>query len=621
MVGMRMANFGGMIPLVSSRLLPDNMASAAVNGYFRNGEIRGVREPTILHTFAESPAYAKAVRIPDPSDAANPVWFGLVSAYGHLSPNPLVNDAFNRFLWLDNNAPGTPATLKQNSLARIKDGDPAILLGVPAPAAAPTVVVSGGSGIVETRSYVFTYVNLFGEEGPPSPPVTESGYANATWEVSDMTDPAFASARGITHSRLYRTVSGTIGTQFYRVAQIDVADEHHDDTALGSTLASQGNTLESTTWEPPDDVEGFVEMPNGFFAAWSGKNLYFSEPFRPWAWPPQYVVATASRIVACGVVDQTLVVLTESAPVLYIGSTPSAMSAVKSALIEPCIAARSVVQAPEGVYYASRNGLALVTHNGSTLVTRETIARDEWNTDFIPRIAAAVGFDSQYLAFDDNGSGFAFDPRSVHANVTILANMLPVDNVWSDRWTSEAHMIANNVVYLWSAPAASFVTAEWISKDFHFPKPINMGAMIVYFDPRYISDSASSDFFTEPPALQGSPWSDQSSIINYNRIHGCAINGAPTWDATPPDNPTAAPWPYWYGVEAGVAPFELPAGAACLVSVFANNALVWQEYVANGIAHRLTSGFKSDLWRIQVKTRVPVLSIQIAETAKELANV
>ena len=43
MVGMRLANFGGMIPLMSSRLLPDNMASAAVNGDFRGGEIRGVR--------------------------------------------------------------------------------------------------------------------------------------------------------------------------------------------------------------------------------------------------------------------------------------------------------------------------------------------------------------------------------------------------------------------------------------------------------------------------------------------------------------------------------------------------------------------------------------------------
>lgn len=306
---------------------------------------------------------------------------------------------------------------------------------------------------------------------------------------------------------------------------------------------------------------------------------------------------------------------------LYIGTNPAAMSAVKSALIEPCIAARSVAQTPEGVYYASHNGLALVTHNGSALVTREIISHDEWAVDFTPRIAAAVGFDSQYLAFDDNGSGFILDPRTVQSSVTLLANMAPVDNVWSDRWTSEAHMIAGNVVYLWGSPAASFVTAEWISKDFHFQKPVNMGAVVVYFDPRYVSDSATSDFFTEPPALQGSPWSEQASIINYNRINGCAVNAAPTWGDAPPDNPSAAVWPYWYGVEAGEAPFDLPEGAACLMSVFANNALVWQAYITNGVAHRLPSGFKSDLWRVQVKTRVPVLSIQMAETAKELANV
>lgn len=621
MTGMRLANFGGMIPLMSSRLLPDNMASAAVNGYFRGGEIRGVREPVVLHTFDPSPAYAKAIRIPDPSAPATPVWFGLTSAYAHLSPNPLVNDTFNRFMWVDGNQPGTPAAMKQNSLARIKDEDPAILLGVPAPTAAPTLVPTGGTVLTETRAYVYTYVNLFGEEGPPSPAVTASAFSDATWTLGTMVNPAFATDRGITHSRIYRTISGTLGTLFYRVATVTVATASYADTRLSSVVAGEGLVMESTTWEPPENVEGFVEMPNGFFAAWSGKDLFFSEPFRPWAWPPQYTVAVASRIIACGVIDQTLVVLTESAPVLYIGSNPAAMSAVKSALIEPCIAARSVAQTPEGVYYASHNGLALVTHNGSALVTREIISHDEWTVDFTPRIAAAVGFDSQYLAFDSNGSGFILDPRSVQSSVTLLANMAPVDNVWSDRWTSEAHMIAGNVVYLWGSPAASFVTAEWISKDFHFPKPVNMGAVVVYFDPRYANDSATSDFFTEPPALQGSPWSDQSSIINYNRINGCAVNAAPTWGDAPPDNPSAAVWPYWYGVEAGAVPFDLPEGAACLMSVFANNALVWQAYVTNGVAHRLPSGFKSDLWRVQVKTRVPVLSIQMAETAKELASV
>ena len=46
MVSMRMENFGGMVPLLSPRLLPENMAANAVNAYLRTGEMRGLREPT-----------------------------------------------------------------------------------------------------------------------------------------------------------------------------------------------------------------------------------------------------------------------------------------------------------------------------------------------------------------------------------------------------------------------------------------------------------------------------------------------------------------------------------------------------------------------------------------------
>jgi hypothetical protein len=621
MTGMRIANFGGMIPLVSSRLLPDNMASAAVNTHLRSGELRGVRQPQLLHDFVSGGPFRKAYRIPDPTDPDEPVWVGLLSRHGKVHANPLVNDAFNRFLKLDENQPGTAAPLEVNSLERVKDADPWLLLGVPPPAIAPTLTPVGGATLTETRAYVYTYVNLFGEEGPPSPPVSASAFHDASWNLSALVDPAFAADHGITKMRIYRTISGTQGAVFYRVAEQLVNVATYSDTRLSSVVVSEGVILESQTWAPPDDVEGIVEMPNGFFVAWAGKDIFFSEPYRPWAWPPQYVVSTASRIIGCGVVDQTLVVLTESAPVLYVGARPDSMQAVKSALVDPCIEARSIVQAPEGVYYASRNGLQLVTPAGTNSVTRQAIGRDEWNSSFVPRIKAAVSFDSQYLALDAAGGGFCFDPRDMKAGISMLGNMEPMDNIWTDPWTSEAHMIVGNKVYAWGNPTSGFVTAEWASKDFHFSKPLNFGALLVLVDPNYITDSSTDDIFTEPVPYVGAPWPDYASIVGYNLVNGAAINGAPTWGDPPPDNPTAPVWPFWPGVESAPATFELPEGAEILLSLYADNGLVWQGYVENGIVYRPTSGFKAEVWRIHLKTRVPILSVQIAETAKELERV
>lgn len=62
-------------------------------------------------------------------------------------------------------------------------------LGLPAPDNGPTIGITGGSsGVPETRSYVYTYVTEWGEEGPPSP-ATEyiAAHNDATsWDLSVM---------------------------------------------------------------------------------------------------------------------------------------------------------------------------------------------------------------------------------------------------------------------------------------------------------------------------------------------------------------------------------------------------------------------------------------------------
>jgi hypothetical protein len=625
MVAVRIENFAGMAPLVSPRLLPTNMAEAAYNASFRNGELRSIRRMDKLKDYSASPVYGWAVRVPDPAAPAAPVWVPFTSKYADFFPNPLTNDAFDRYVWVDNNAPGVAAFPVQNSFARIKAAQPTIQLGVPAPTNAPTVAITGGSGINITRSYVYTYVNLFDEEGAPSNPVTATGHLNGTWTITGYINPANAATRGLNRIRLYRTITGSIGTQFFRVAEFAINTASYVDSQTDAAVAQIGVVLESTTWAEPLQMEGITLMPNGFFAGWKGRNLYFSEPYRPWAWPAEYTLSVDHPIVDCGVVGQTLVVLTSVSPVYVTGVTPSAMSMAKLTQVEPCVSANSVASSPEGLYYASPNGLVVATPQGVTSVTRNIIGREIWQRDYIPYIEDSVFYDAQYIATGSAGSGFIFGALGDQPYITRLVNFPTVTSLWTDPYTGEAHMMIGNDVYQWDSPFTIFEVSEWVSKEFQYQKPINLGALSVSFDPAY-AIQAGEEAPAPIPAITvvpvGGPWPELTSLIGYNQVNGASINGAPSAGTFPPGNssPVKA-WPYWYGVVPDMPELTLPSDVECEVAVVANGNIVWQGYVEDGVPHRLPSGFKCERWQFKIKTRVPIYNLQVAETSKELAVV
>lgn len=634
MVAIHITNFAGMLPIQQSRLLPDNAAQQAVNAYLRGGDLRGLRQPRYLAEFPAAdpdaippvPVIKRAYRIPDPAVPDTPVWVGFFSRYAKMFPNPLVNDAFSRFIFCDGNAPGTPQPLFQNTLQRFKDGDSSFLLGVPAPENAMTLIPGGGSsGINETRTYYYTYVNQWGEEGQPSPFVIATGQTDDAWGLSDIEAPVDYVDRGLTDIRIYRTITGATGTFIYLVATIDIADVAYSDTRTNLEVATEGVILASETWAEPLPMEGVIALPNGFFAGWSGKNIYFSEPYRPWAWPAEYSQATEYDIIDCGVIEQTLVVLTKSGPLFLAGIRPENMSQTKTQIVEPCIEPTSVVQAPEALYYASANGLMAINSSGMANVTRDVIGRDIWVNDYVPRIKAAVSFDGQYIAVNDDGGGFIFATKPVgggnaESGIVDLNHFTHVENLWTDPYTGEAHLIENNTIWSWAVPQSPLAVAEWLSKEYQFEQEVNLGAVQVNYDSKYrlVGDTS---FIMEDQPPTGGPWPELVSIIGAGLFNGAVIAEDPEWDSTPPENPDAHPWPYWYGIVNSGVEYPLPPNVKVLLSVFSGGALIFQQAMESGVVRRLPSGFKSDTWQIHIKTRVPVYNVQIAETVKELNRV
>src|SRR5665811_1003907 len=99
------------------------------------------------------------------------------------------------------------------------------------------------------------------------------------------------------------------------------------DANLGIICPSFINGIVGSSFDPPpSDMIGLIALPNGIMAGFSGNILCFCEPYKPWAWPVRYRLATVYPIVSLGVYGQTLIVTTNGFPYAVRGVRPDSMS-------------------------------------------------------------------------------------------------------------------------------------------------------------------------------------------------------------------------------------------------------------------------------------------------------
>lgn len=594
MVAVKVNAFGGMIPATEARLLPDQAAALSQDAWLYNGTLAGFIEPALVRNLS-NPGTGKVYRIPtsfaDAIHFANATFMEFPNIDTDVVRCPVVGDTFGRYYW------ACPSDVPRvNSLANIQAGNATpFVLGVPQPSGTPTLSITGGaSSTTVSRAYVRTYVTAFGEEGPPSTPVVGNGKIDATWTMG-FTAPSTTdiNTRNLSKVRIYRTVTSTAGVAtFFFVAELAVTSTSYADSALDAAI-SANNQLQSTTWTaPPADLQGIVTLPNGMIAGFRENEVWFCEPFRPHAWPAQYTVAVEYPIVGLGVLNQTLVVLTEGYPMVATGINPAAMAFSTLASLEPCMSRGSIISAPEGVYYASPNGLIMVANGVATNVTKDLIQKDDWNVLLSVPTLRAARLGTAYYCFGSARFGvfqndtfqadmfqqedFAGSQNGVYIDVTnprVAFNTLtadtPVANVFADPWSGETCLIHDGGLY--RIDLANKTSArrplKWRSKMFQPTDRKNFGALRVYFD-------------------------------------------VPPW--APTQNPTR---------NTDLVQ-TLQAGQYGLVRVYADNKLVMtRELRTTGELMRLPSGFKADFWQIEVEGHVIITQFQMGTSDKELRAV
>lgn len=565
---LRLAGFSGMWPARDPRALPDNASVLAVNVRAEGGAyLTGIRGDTLIRTL--TPGTAQVFRLPITGNSeplSSSFWMQFPDINTDVIRAPIVNDQHERIYW------ASPSTgLKYAPKASIIAGTVGLDVGVPAPTGVPVVAPVAGTGALDpttglntapkvTRDYLITYISEYGEESAPGPAYEVTAHVDQDWLVDPIPQPPPPGTRAAYQTiRLYRTVTGLTGvTAFYKVVDLPVGTTFYVDRL--SDVAVTGNVLLATTvWGiPPAGFQGLASMANGIFVSWKDNNLFFSENYRPHAWPPEYMITVDFPIVGLGVFGSSCVVCTTGNPFVVSGIKANAMSLTKIDVPMPCLSRRSIVPTLDGVFYSTDVGLAFISSAGTGVVTADLITREQWRNDYAPATHKAMMIAGRYMAARAGIAGkpaFMFMPAEPAKEGVIDINPgFNYTNVGVEPWTGKPWYISGTNLREWSVPGAAPLSYTWRSREFIYPQPTNFSVGQLYFD-------------------------DSSAGPIQLRI-----------------------WATLRGEDGSVS-----------------KQLVYDQPVTrSGQELRLPSGFRSDVWQVEVAGSAPLQSLMLATTAKEL---
>lgn len=370
-------------------------------------------------------------------------------------------------------------------------------------------------GIQETRSYVYTNVNIFGEESKPSNPLTiDVGYGQTVMLYVNF--QKFSSGNNyapIDGMRTYATNTSSQGNTDWYLATEGLnlrnvaAGQLPTDAGMlppnyygaqitrpenyGERLATQDNDMQ------PAGATGLCALPNGIFACFrntaggsrAGQNeVHFSEPYHPSAWPAKYVQTFPWDVVAIKPQGNGLVVVTKGHPYYVYGAHPESMSSTKLQAMQAGVSKRSIVDIGSHVIYASNDGLVAVQNTDVNLaMSQKFFTREKWRTLFggvLDKLALAY-HDGNLIGYFTDGVTGGFTIRLDEASGTYTGAVKG----------GTCHCVSplNDTLYfsgVAGAPSRLFAYAAggvqqaytWHSKDFIMPMPVCLGAGHIILD-------------------------------------------------------------------------------------------------------------------------------------------
>lgn len=460
-------SFKGVAPRLNPRYLPDGMAQTCQNAEAIGWSLDP--RPQTMPTGDTVNVASRTIFLYN-ADGASPSWLAWPFDVDVVN-GQIANDTEKWIHYSGDKAISGP----RSAYASLISSGQSIPMGVSPPSDKPYISVVGpkppeNSGEVpESRTYVTTFVRTAGgvsAESSPSPASRIVEVYPSTQSV-DITLPSLPSGSRTTNIRLYRSAGG----EYLYVGQFPASKAG---TVINDATPADAlnEPLPSLTWSPPpDQLRGLTNLPNGVVAGFVGRNIYFCEPYRPYAWPVNYMQSIDYDVVGLGAMDTTLVVLTTGEPYLIQGATPDAMVVVKGESPQSCVSKRSIVSAAGAVFYASPDGLVKLSSASLDLVTWDKFDQAAWQA-LKPETFNAVYHEDKYVAFYDTGSeqgAFIYDLRTGEISFSTINASACFRDLFTDALYYKP--IESDEIRSWVCSDASKQTATWRSKCYTMPQP------------------------------------------------------------------------------------------------------------------------------------------------------
>lgn len=495
------------------------------------------------------------------------------------------------------------------------------LLGVPAPTAAITTLTPAVAGS-SYRAYVYTYVNRYGQEGPPSPVKEMTNYGSGNVTVTGfMEPPSKRGCRGDDGTnkatvRVYRTNDSDAETSAFQYVGsfncTDVAGAWSAEAYTDSTGdADLGEVCPSTYWDPPpDDCEGLCNLSCGSMAGYVDNELWFSEPYYTHAWPSTYMLTFPHDIVSIGSFRNYVVVATEGEPYIVYGTHPSDMIKEQLNVPYPCIHKRTISSAEDGVYYATYEGLVFVDENGARLISEGLIEGYDWYGDYFNSMTTTHGIyhrGKYFLFYTDGSTSYGGVILDLKKN-TFTELVEYCDACWINKSTDTLYMIKERStgsgtysIFEWEGDDYNYMSYEWKSKLFQLDSPVNFSAAIVHTNPvwytNYLAQVEGDNYIATQNAAA---WAvgDLEGYIGGKELDYYSINHDTLLDLSGLSMSTNITF-YLYG----------------------DNELIFTKILdgTNPKPFKLPSGKKYHRYEFKVRGYIPVTSVTIATSISELA--
>lgn len=390
--------------------------------------------------------------------------------------------------------------------------------------------------------------------------------------------------------RIYRTV-GTSGLFLY-VGEVAVATTTFNDTVAAADLGEELPTADSSP--PPKNLTSLISLPNGCLAGVAGNELCFSDPYMPYSWPVRNRYAFAGVGVAAIAASNSVIVLTETYPILYTGSDPEGMSGSTLDTYAPCVAKRGVVDLGGGALYPSFDGMWLVSPQQIRCITRSLYREEEW-TLLNPATFDATFHDGRYYAYYAGQLESRMLVLDIESPDSVTEIDESADALYRNELDGKLYIAKGQKLYEWDVDSGHYYESDWQSVAMQFPAPVKFAAVQIHADFSAIVPVDTSQI-TANEALIALGADAVAGHLNGAELLAMEINGS------------------------YIVPVELATARRVQFTLYANELPVFTKNVTSSTFFRLPANISSDVYSVGLNASVDVYTVTVAESVEELSR-